>query len=284
MDTFENKVAVITGGASGIGLALAKEAAQLGMHLVLLDIDQKTLAPIADDFRAQGVNVLAETVDVRDASQMEALAEKVYAEFDAVHLLFNNAGVGSVGKVWESTPADWDWVMGVNVNGVVNGIRAFVPRMIAGGEPGHIVNTASIAGLVTGHGMAIYRVSKHSVVVLSEVLSHELALYGHDHLHASVLCPAWTKTNITTSDRVRPGDIQNAPEDVKIGPMEIGHLKQMQRHIDETGKTPEEIAAATFDAIRNNRFYIITHEEFVPAVAVRMKDLLGGNNPRDLGI
>ncbi len=284
MKDFKNKVAVITGGGSGIGLALAEQAADLGMHLVLADIDAGALDAVTKTFEAQGVRVLSQVIDVRNEAQLMALADAVYAEFGAAHLLFNNAGVGSVGKIWESTATDWDWVMGVNVNGVVNGIRAFVPRMIAGGEEGHVINTASIAGLVTGHGMAIYRVSKHAVVVLSEVLSHEFALYGHENMSASVLCPAWTKTQITTSERIRPDDMQNAPEEIKIGAMEIGHLKKMQSLIENTGKTAEEVAAATFDAIREKKFYIITHEDFIPAIAIRGKDILAGNNPRDLGI
>ncbi len=284
MKDFKNKVAVITGGGSGIGLALAEQAAKLGMHLVLADIDASALENAVSRFEAQGVRVLSRVVDVRNEDQVTAFADAVYAEFGGAHLLFNNAGVGSVGKVWESTATDWDWVMGVNVNGVVNGIRAFVPRMINSGEEGHVINTASIAGLVSGHGMAIYRVSKHAVVILSEVLQHEFALYGHDHLSASVLCPAWTKTQITSSDRIRPDEMQNAPEEIKVGPVEIGHLKKMQSLIDKTGKTAEEVAAATFDAIREKKFYILTHEDFIPAIAIRGKDILAGNNPRDLGI
>ena len=195
MKEFQGKVAVVTGAASGIGRALAERCAQEGMRVVLAGINEQTLMQASQELQAIGASVLAVQTDVSKAADVEALAQKAFDTYGAVHLLFNNAGVGAGISLWESTLADWEWTLGVNLWGVIYGIRAFVPRMLEQDTEGHIVNTASIAGLVSGPGLGIYRMTKHGVVTLSETLYHELALRGAK-VKVSVLCPGFVNTRI----------------------------------------------------------------------------------------
>jgi NAD(P)-dependent dehydrogenase (short-subunit alcohol dehydrogenase family) len=209
MKEFKDKVAVITGAASGIGRALAERCAHEGMKVVLADVDVDALATTVAALKATGAPVLAVVTDVSKAQDVDALAQRTLAAFGAVHLLCNNAGVWAGISAWDSSLADWEWVLGVNLWGVIHGIHTFVPLMLAQGTPGHIVNTASMAGLLTGRGPAVYRVSKHAVVALSEMLYHQLAHRGAN-VKVSVLCPGGVDTQIIDAARNRPESRQCA--------------------------------------------------------------------------
>ncbi|MFT5962084.1 MAG: NAD(P)-dependent dehydrogenase (short-subunit alcohol dehydrogenase family), partial [Burkholderiaceae bacterium] len=211
MKNFTNRVAVITGGASGFGREFALIGARLGMKLVLADVQQDALDRVKTELEALGAEVLAVRCDVRHADEIQALADATMARFGAVHLLFNNAGVGSGGLVWENTQADWEWVLGVNLWGVIHGVRIFTPLMLACAKAdpdyeGHIVNTASMAGLLNAPTMGVYNVSKHAVVSLTESLYQDLRLVEAP-ISASVLCPYFVPTGISQSHRNRPDDV-----------------------------------------------------------------------------
>jgi NAD(P)-dependent dehydrogenase (short-subunit alcohol dehydrogenase family) len=275
MNDLRGKAAVITGAASGIGLALARRAAREGMHLVLADIDAADLAAAEQELAAGGAEVLARVVDVAKAGDVAALADAAFARFGAVRLLVNNAGVALCRPAWELTPEDWAWVLGVNLHGVIHGLQAFVPRMLAGGEAGRIVNTASAAGLLSPPGFAAYSVSKHAVVALSEVLHHDLALRG-SALKVSVLCPAWVNTRIAQSERHRePGDRREAAAlDAVSSSVALAVL-----HATSAGLDPADVADAVFRADAEDRFYILTHEATKAGVRVRLEDILQDRPP-----
>ncbi|MFZ9626599.1 MAG: SDR family NAD(P)-dependent oxidoreductase, partial [Burkholderiaceae bacterium] len=203
MERFADRVAVITGAASGFGLAFAQRAALLGMRLVLADVEAAPLERAAAQLVATGANVRAFQTDVSNAEQMAQLADRAFSEFGAVHLLFNNAGVAPVGLIWEQSAADWQWVLGVNVMGVANGLRSFVPRMLEQNDDSHIVNTASVAGFISPTTMGLYSASKHAVVTISETLHHDLRAVGSS-IGVTVLCPAFVPTGIAQSERNRP--------------------------------------------------------------------------------
>ena len=277
MKEFQGKVAVVTGAASGIGRALAERCAQEGMRVVLAGINEQTLMQASQELKAEGASVLAVQTDVAKAGDVEALAQKAFDTYGAVHLLFNNAGVGAGTMIWESTLADWEWTMDVNLWGVIHGIRAFVPRMLEQDTEGHIVNTASIAGLTSGPGLGIYKVTKHGVVTLSETLYHELALRGAK-VKVSVLCPGFVNTRIMDGARNRPARLQNDPTEVKIGP-ESEALIQFMRQAVEAGMPAQQVADIAFQAIRDETFYILTHPESKEAIRVRMEDILQERNP-----
>lgn len=277
MQIFKDRVAVITGGAEGIGKALATHAAGLGMKLVLADINADKLKATVDGFAAQGVDVAGVPTDVAKEHQVQALADFCFERHGNVHLLFNNAGVACAKPVWELKPADWDWVMGVNLYGVTHALRSFVPRMLAAGDEGHIVNTASMAGLLSQPGMASYNASKHGVVTVSECLHYELTLRG-SRLKASVLCPAWVKTGICTSERNRQSstgetEIRHSP-DALVDKVSAAVFKAV-----EHGVEPSLIAEKVFEAIIAERFYILTHGAFKPLVKLRMEDILEERTP-----
>ena len=217
MKEFQDKVAVVTGAASGIGRALAGKCAALGMKVVLADVEESALWQAEYELQVSGAQVLAVRTDVSQADEVEALAKITFETYGAVHLLFNNAGVGAGTTVWESSLADWQWVLGVNLWGVIHGVHFFVPRMLAQDSEGHIVNTASSAGLVSSSGLGIYKVSKHGVVTLSETLALELAAHG-SKLKASVLCPEFVNTRIFDAERNRPQALQNAPQEQPTSP------------------------------------------------------------------
>ena len=277
MKEFQGKVAVVTGAASGIGRALAERCAQEGMRVVLAGINEQTLMQASQELRAEGASVLAVQTDVSKAGDVEALAQKAFDTYGAVHLLFNNAGVGAGTIIWESTLADWEWTMDVNLWGVIHGIRAFVPRMIAQDTEGHIVNTASIAGLTSGPGLGIYKVTKYGVVTLSETLYHELALRGAK-IKTSVLCPGFVKTRIMDGARNRPARLQNDPAEVKMGPESVALIQFMLQAV-EAGMSAQQVADIAFQAIRDETFYILTHPETKEAIRVRMEDMLQERNP-----
>ena len=264
------KVAVITGAASGIGRGLAERFAAEGMSVVLADVDEGALAELETHLKSKGADVLTVKTDVSNAAEVENLAVQTLDTFGAVHILCNNAGVVCSRPIWEHTVADWEWVLGVNLWGVIHGIRAFVPRMLAQGDACHIVNTASILGLIGGGGTGIYKVSKHGVVVLSEALADELAQQGAN-IRVHVLCPGWVRTGILESSRNRPDTLQN-PE---TPPRQetIGGSRNVRAEM-EAGMPPAEVAEHVYNAIQNGTFYIHTHPEHKAWVRERMERIL----------
>ena len=282
MKNFQDKVAVITGGASGLGREFALTAHKLGMKLVLADVQQDMLDKTRAELEADGAQVLAMICDVRKGEQVQALADATMEKFGAVHLLFNNAGVGSGGLIWENTEADWEWVLGVNVWGVVHGVRIFTKLMLecAKNDPsfeGHIVNTASMAGLLNAPTMGVYNVSKHAVVSLSETLYHDLQLVQAP-IGASVLCPYFVPTGISQSHRNRPADVA-ATEGVTASQRAA---QAMTVKAVESGKvTAADVSTITFDAIRDGQFYIYSHPGALAGVASRMDEIVHQKNPGD---
>jgi NAD(P)-dependent dehydrogenase (short-subunit alcohol dehydrogenase family) len=282
MQEFTGKVAVVTGASSGLGRELSLAAAARGMHIVIADIDPAGLQAVEQELVHDGHIVKSMVCDVRQSNQMDALADMTEREFGSVHLLFNNAGVGTGGLVWESTTQDWDWVLGVNLMGVVHGIRAFVPRMLACAERqpgfrGHVVNTASIAGLLPGPLLGPYNVSKDAVISLSESLYHDLHLVDAP-IGASVLCPFYMPTQIHRSSRVRPVDLQNS--------MDLTASQKLSNWLTEAavsaGATTAKAAAEfTFQSIRDNLFYIFPDGSKLMEVRERMEGLLAHRNPTD---
>ncbi|MFC3677010.1 SDR family NAD(P)-dependent oxidoreductase [Ferrovibrio xuzhouensis] len=266
-------VAVLTGAGSGFGRELALLCAARGMKLVLADIQPAALdATVA--LLPAGTEMLALPCDVSKAAEVMAMAEQTYARFGAAHLLFNNAGVSAGGFSWQSTEDDWSWVLGVNLMGVVHGIRAFVPRMLAAGDPAHVVNTASAAGLVSVPGSSIYCVSKHGVVTLSECLYHELRGAAAT-VNVSVLCPAFVPTGILDSARNRPAEL------ARVNPTAEVFAARRQKAITSGRLSAADIAQAVADAVDANRFYILPHERIKRAIEVRMHDILEGRQPTD---
>ncbi len=281
IDNFAGKTAVLTGAGSGFGLECARIGARLGMNLVLVDVQQDALDAAAAEMQAAGAQVLARKVDVSSAPQMEQLAADVAQRFGAPHLVFNNAGVGAGGLVWENSVKDWEWVLGVNLMGVVHGVRVFTPMMLeaARTDPqwrGHIVNTASMAGLLAPPNMGIYNVSKHAVVSLSETLYQDLSLVT-DQVGASVLCPYFVATGINESQRNRPDGLAgDKPTQSQL----IGQA--MTNKAVSSGKvTAAEVAQKVFDAVAANQFYIYSHPRAIGAVQTRMEDILQARNPTD---
>ena len=282
MDEFKDRVVVITGAGSGFGREFARIGAKLGMKLVLADVQQDALDLVKAELEAQGASVLAQRCDVRHAAEVQALADAAMEKFGVVHLLFNNAGVGSGGLVWENTQADWEWVLGVNLWGVIHGVRIFTPLMLASAKQdsayrGHIVNTASMAGLLNAPTMAVYNVSKHAVVALSESLYQDLQLVDAP-IGASVLCPYFVPTGISQSQRNRPDDVQNtaAPTTSQLA------AQAMSDKAVSSGKvSAQQVAEWTFDAVRNNRFYVFSHPGALAGVQTRMEDILQQRNPSD---
>ncbi len=278
---FNGKTAVLTGAGSGFGLECARIGAARGMNLVLVEVQQDALDKAQAELEAAGAAVLARQVDVANAGQMEALAQAVQARFGAPHFVFNNAGVGAGGLVWENTVADWEWVLGVNVWGVVHGVRLFTPMMLdaAKKDPsfqGHIVNTASMAGLLTPPNMGIYNVSKHAVVSLTETLYQDLKLVS-DQISASVLCPYFVPTGISQSQRNRPGALAaDKPTKSQL----IGQA-QSDKAVGSGKVTAAEVAQKVFDAIAADQFYIYSHPKALGNVQSRMEAIVQGKNPGD---
>jgi NAD(P)-dependent dehydrogenase (short-subunit alcohol dehydrogenase family) len=281
IQNFQGKTAVLTGAGSGFGLECARIGAKLGMNLVLIDVQQDALDKSEVEMRAHGVPVMAVRVDVSNAQAMEQLAADVKARFGAPHLVFNNAGVGAGGLVWENSVADWEWVLGVNLWGVVHGVRLFTPMMLeaAKADPayqGHIVNTASMAGLLTPPNMGIYNVSKHAVVSLSETLYQDLQLVS-DQVSASVLCPYFVPTGISQSHRNRPADLA---ADKPTASQLIGQA-QSDKAVGSGKVSAADVAQKVFDAVGSGQFYIYSHPQALGNVQSRMEAIVQGHNPPD---
>ncbi len=278
MQEFEGKVAVVTGAASGIGRALAMRFAEAGCSVVLADIELEALSIAAAEVEALGASVLAVPTDTSTAEALDALADRAFERFGAVHILCNNAGVsGQETKVWEATAADWEWIVGVNLFGVAHGIRAFVPRMIEQDAEGHIVNTSSVLGIASGGGPAIYGATKHAVARISEGLHHQLREID-SKLRVSVLCPGMIATQITSADRNRPARWQNEEPSEQAEARRQQSLESTRRFLAD-GMPPEEVAEMVFEAIRDERFYILTHPAIKTNVRMRMEDILEERTP-----
>lgn len=276
METFKDRVAVVTGAASGIGFAMSERFAGEGMKVVMADIEPEALAIAEQNLREQGADVLAVPTDVTKPEQVEALAERAEQAFGAAHVVCNNAGVEVIGATWEHTLDDWRWVMDVNLWGVIYGVHTFLPRMLAWGEECHIVNTASMAGLTTAPYMAIYDVTKHGVVALSEALEKELRMEDAN-VHVSVVCPGLIHTNIMESSRNRPAQ---RDEHGRFGER-ARHFRQRLTEGIETGWPPSEVARQVFEAVRDNRFYVIPAEQgALERIRTRMEEILALRNPR----
>ena len=281
MKSFKGRTAVITGAASGFGLEVARIAAREGMNVVMADIQQDALTPAAAEIATGGAAVLPWVLNVSRAAEVEAMGAAVLARFGAPHFVFNNAGVGCGGLIWENTLQDWEWVLGVNLMGVVHGVRVFTPMMLQAarqdpGFEGHIVNTASMAGLVNPPNMGVYNVSKHAVVSLTETLYQDLRLVS-DQVTASVLCPFFVTTGITRSERNRPADL---PPAAPTRSQLIG--RAMSDKAVGSGKVSAAMVAQyVFDALREQRFYVYSHPQALGSVQQRLEDVVQLRNPTD---
>ncbi len=278
LERFEGATAVVTGAGSGLGLELARAAARRGMRLVLVDVQAQAMNNAAQELRQAGAQVLDFTLSVADAAAMESLAQAVVQAWGAPQLVFNNAGVGTSGLLWEATAKEWQWVLGANLMGVAHGVRCFVPRMLeaARRDPawrGHVVNTASMAGLVNPPNMGVYNASKHAVVSLTETLHHDLGLVT-TQIGTSLLCPFFVPTGIAQSQR--PGaDPAHATLSQRLG-------QQMLDKAVQSGKvSAAQLAEHTFHAVARGEFYIYSHPQALASVRTRMEDVLQARQPTD---
>jgi NAD(P)-dependent dehydrogenase (short-subunit alcohol dehydrogenase family) len=274
-------IAVITGAASGFGLEASRIAAHRGMKVVMADVQADALATAQAEIEGLGAEVLPFRLDVSKAAEVEALAAATFARFGVPNFVFNNAGVGAGGLIWEHTAADWEWVIGVNLMGVAHGVRVFTPAMLEAAAKdsswqGHVVNTASMAGLLNAPNMGVYNVSKHAVVSMSETLYQDLSLVS-DQVHAHVLCPYFVPTGISQSHRNRPADMP------KVRPTKSQLIAQaMSDKAVGSGKvTAAQVAQWVFEACDENRFYIYSHPHALGGVQVRLQDIVTPRNPTD---
>jgi len=282
MKTFKGRTAVITGAASGFGLETSRLAAREGMNIVMADVQQDALDKAAAEIEALGAKVLAFRLDVSKGAEVEALGAATVARFGVPHLVFNNAGVGSGGLMWEYTQKDWEWIVGVNLMGVAHGIRVFTPAMLeqAKRDPayeGHIVNTASMAGLVYMPNTGTYNATKAAVVAMSETLYQDLALVT-DRVHCSVLCPYFVPTGIVHSERNRPADMS---EDKPPTKAQLVARALAEKAVSSGKLTAAQIAQFVMDAVAAERFYIFSHPHALAAVQTRADDILQGRSPSD---
>lgn len=275
MSELAGRVAAVTGAASGLGRAMAFAFAGEGMHVALADVDTTNLEPVEKVIRAKGVAAFSMRVDVSKAADADAFAERTVAELGGVHVVCNNAGVALSGPVWEATEADWQWILGVNLWGVIHGVRAFVPHLIAQ-NAGHVVNTASVAGLISPPGMGAYNVTKHAVVALSESLHHDLRERGAA-VGVSVLCPAYVPTGIADSERNRPKELSPSTKSRET----LAKEALLKKAVASGKLSAGQIAQAVVSAVKENRFYVLTHPAIKGAIRARFEDVLEGRSPRD---
>lgn len=275
MIDFRNRTAVITGAASGIGLALARRAVKEGMKLALADIEGEKLKDVAATLGLPDDRISLHTVDVSREEDIARLANETFDHFGEVHLLCNNAGVCMTRGTWEHSTADWEWVLGVNLRSVIHGVHHFLPRMLKQKSDSHVVNTASVAGLLSTPGFAAYNVSKHGVVTLSETLYSELAAMNA-RVGVSLLCPAWVPTGILESGRYRQRS-DGVP--VQISRTSADYEARMAKAVRSGRLTADDMASAVFEAVAGNRFYVIPHAKIKQAIEVRMEDIIESRNP-----
>jgi NAD(P)-dependent dehydrogenase (short-subunit alcohol dehydrogenase family) len=271
MEDLQGKVAVITGGASGIGRAVAERAAAEGMRIVLADIEEGPLKQAVDDLTAAGAGALGVVTDVADRASVEALRDRALDRFGAVHLVHNNAGIGLGGPIWEVTEEDWRWILGVNLWGVIHGVATFTPLLIEQGE-GHIVNTASIAGLIVAPFLGPYNATKQAVVAISETLFKDLQTVAAP-VGVSVLCPGFVQTRIAESARNRPDWAPDPNSEVQA------EVQGVVQSLVDGGIAPAAVADRVIDAVRTNTFYILTHPELDIALTTRFDDIVQGRTP-----
>lgn len=276
MKELRGKVAVVTGAASGIGLAMAERFAGEGMKVVLADIERSALDAAVTRLKEGGAEVLGLPIDVSKSDEVERLRDETLAKFGKVHIVCNNAGVSRGGNIWEMSLEDWQWVLGVNLWGVIHGVRTFVPVMLDQNEEAHVINTASIAGLISPPGIGIYNTSKHAVVAISETLHVELMLRG-SKVKVSVVCPGWVRTQIADSERNRPADLM--PKGPRERTPQEEAVEQMTRQVIATGMEPSEVADKVLEAVREERLYVLTHPKMKKAVRMTMDNVLADKTP-----
>lgn len=277
MKEFKDKVAVVTGAANGIGFGIAEHCAQLGMKVVLAGINEENLLKAEESLQKTGAATLVVRTDVSKREDVEALAQKTLDAFGAVHLLVNNAGVGAGSSIWESTWEDWEWVVGVNLWGVIYGVKVFTPIMLAQDTESHIVNVASVSGLLSAYPVAPYHLTKHAVVGLTENLYHSLAAQKAK-VKVSLVCPGWVKTSILKSERNRPAELKNQTNPIKNDPGALQTYRKMQESL-EAGMSVEELADHIFKAIEDEQFYVISDQKYLPKIHERMENILAQKNP-----
>jgi NAD(P)-dependent dehydrogenase (short-subunit alcohol dehydrogenase family) len=275
MRTFAGRVAVVTGAGSGLGRELALRFAREGMKLALADVDAAALARAQAELKAAGTEASGVRCDVSSGADVDALAARTLEAFGAAHVVCNNAGVAPLGVMWENTVADWQWTLGVNLWGVIHGVRAFAPILLRQDDEGHIVNTASVAGLISPPGMGMYNVSKHAVVALSETLHHDLAARSAK-VRCSVVCPAYFPSGISDSERARPAALR---EERAKSAEDLAREANMRKAVQSGRLSAADIADRVFEAVRDERFYVLTHPRILPAVEARMRDILENRNP-----
>jgi len=283
MQRFQDRVAVVTGGASGIGRASAERFAKAGMKIVLADVEEGALTKTAREMEQAGATVLAVPTDVSRAADVEALARRALDRFGAVHVVFNNAGVYVAGATWEHSLADWEWVLGVNLWGVIHGVRTFVPILLEQKDEGHVINTASMAGLTSNPFMSIYNVTKHSVVTLSETLHQELGALGAK-VKVSVLCPGFIRTRIADAGRNRPASLLADPPNPSGGGAAAAFDVALRAGV-ESGFPPAAVAERVFEAVRDERFYVlVAQDEIKASLYKRLDEIRAEENPKPPGV
>jgi len=277
MKDFKDKVAVITGAANGIGFGIAERCAQLGMKVVLAGINTETLATAEERLKPTGATILSVRTDVSKREDVEALAQKILDTFGVVHLLVNNAGVGAGTSIWESTWEDWEWVVDVNLWGVIHGVKVFTPIMLAQDDESHIVNVASVSGLLPSYPVAPYQVTKQAVIGLTENLYYSLGRQK-SNVKVTLLCPGWVKTSILKSDRNRPPELKNQTNPVRNDPEAMQAYRKMQESL-EAGMSIQELADRLFKAIESDQLYVLTDQKYLPRIRERMENILEQRNP-----
>jgi NAD(P)-dependent dehydrogenase (short-subunit alcohol dehydrogenase family) len=284
MKDFKGKVAVITGASSGIGFGLAERCAQEGMKVVMAGINEDNLKKAEKEIKKTGAQTYIVKTDVSKREDVEALLKKTLDKFGKVHLLFNNAGVGAPSTTWEATLNDWQWVLEVNLWGVIYGVHYFIPIMLKQDEECYIVNTSSTAGLVAYPYNSPYITSKYAVLALTEALFHDLKTRGITNIGVSVVCPGWIRTNVATADRNRPATLTNKPgEGVDLSNPVIQEMAKGMLQLLENGMSPQKTADVIFTGIKTKKFYILPNaEEFFPAIRVQGEDAVLGRDPTPL--
>ena len=277
MKNLKDKVAVITGGASGLGFAMAHRFAQEGVKIVIADIEEGPLQAAVSKLQKTGVSTIGVKCDVSLGEDVEKLAHQTLEHFGAINIVCNNAGVAPSGVIWEHSTKDWEWAMGPNVWGVIHGIRVFTPIMLKQKEEGHIVNTASVAGLMSFNGMGLYCMTKHAVVTMTECLHHDLTK-ASEHVRCSVLCPAYVPTDIANSERNRPDNLR---EERTKSDDEIKMEENLKKAVASGKISADQVADQVLQSIREKHFYILTHPKINPAIETRFQDILLERPPVD---